>query len=246
MDLAKATLTMVNEKGDPVDRNGNVVSNTSDAFQVEVAFNPQQLQVSYRGYGSTSPKGQGSQSGSSSGSGGNGLPKNRSSQSTGYTSALSTTLLFDTSDSGEDVRHKTLDIVRMFHQWDKEQSSTSNKNEAPRARFHWGTFLYQGRITGLNETLEYFSQDGVPLRATLILNMTSEQIDEIESNENNASAGSASGGGPSPGSRPLTVTQAGDTVQDLAARAGRDWKQVARANGIDNPRQIQAGTVIDV
>jgi hypothetical protein len=35
-------------------------------------------------------------------------------------------------------------------------------------------------------------------------------------------------------------------VQSIAARAGADWKAVASANGIDNPRQLQAGTVLNV
>ena len=48
------------------------------------------------------------------------------------------------------------------------------------------------------------------------------------------------------GTTPLTLAQAGDSMQALAGRAGLDasWKAIAAANNIDNPRAILAGTPI--
>jgi LysM repeat protein len=48
------------------------------------------------------------------------------------------------------------------------------------------------------------------------------------------------------GTTPLTVTPQGASIQGLAASAGVDWKTVAAANGIDNPRAVQAGTVVNL
>lgn len=230
MKPKKAELTLVNknneEQGDPI----------------PVDFNPQQLQVSYQGHGSNCPQTNNSQSRTPSGS-----ANTQSCQSTGYSSSLTTELLFDTSDDGSDVRHETLKIIRMLQRTDDDASSESNKKEAPRVRFQWGSFLYYGHITRLSETLNYFSEGGVPLRATLTLNMSSDELDKIDTEqENGATAGAGAGAGAGVGTSPLTTTQSGDTIQDLAARAGRNWKEVASANGIDNPRQVQAGTVIDI
>ena len=49
------------------------------------------------------------------------------------------------------------------------------------------------------------------------------------------------------GTTPLTLSQSGDSLQSLSARAGggASWKAVAAANGIDNPRLVPPGTVID-
>lgn len=49
------------------------------------------------------------------------------------------------------------------------------------------------------------------------------------------------------GTTPLSLSQSGDTVAAVAARAGGgvSWKAVAAANGIDNPRLLVPGTVID-
>ena len=50
------------------------------------------------------------------------------------------------------------------------------------------------------------------------------------------------------GTTPLTLSQAGDSLQALAGRAGLDasWKAIAAANNIDNPRMIPPGTPINL
>jgi hypothetical protein len=43
------------------------------------------------------------------------------------------------------------------------------------------------------------------------------------------------------------MARAGDTVQGAAARAGvADWKAVAVANGIENPRRVDPGSLLNV
>ena len=154
-------------------------------------------------------------------------------------------------------------------------------------RFSWGSFLFTGYIESLGETIELFSSDGVPLRATITLSMkdlagrdsrpdsaagfglgASAGISADVSGGIGGSAGAsfgasagvsggigASAGGPVGGglgafagasATPLTLTAAGDTVQSLAARAGVSWRAIAEANGIDNPRLLPPGTVLDL
>ena len=43
-------------------------------------------------------------------------------------------------------------------------------------RLAWGTFQFDGRVEALEETLEAFSPDGRPLRATLALSLARAQI----------------------------------------------------------------------
>jgi hypothetical protein len=40
----------------------------------------------------------------------------------------------------------------------------------------------------------------------------------------------------------------GDSVQSMAGRNGQPagWQQIARANGIENPRNLAPGTLIDL
>lgn len=47
----------------------------------------------------------------------------------------------------------------------------------PAVRVAWGTFQFDGRVEALEETLESFSPDGRPLRASLALSLARERID---------------------------------------------------------------------
>jgi hypothetical protein len=53
---------------------------------------------------------------------------------------------------------------------------------------------------------------------------------------------------PLPGTRELTPVEKGKTAQDAASNAGKgdDWQSVAAANGIENPRQVPPGTLLDM
>ena len=131
MSLVKATLTKLDARGNPL--TGEVI---------EVHFNPQSLQISYSTSGSKSSTrtSQGSGTGAATGS---------SNQRTGYTAALSSLeLLFDTSETGDDVRQTTLKIARLIQEADQ--------NQVPRVQFQWGTFLFQGTIDAMTENSRLF------------------------------------------------------------------------------------------
>ena len=52
---------------------------------------------------------------------------------------------------------------------------------------------------------------------------------------------------PLPGTRPLTEAVRGSNLQNMAANNGNDdWQSVAAANGIENPRSMQAGQLLDM
>jgi Contractile injection system tube protein/LysM domain len=115
----------------------------------------------------------------------------------------------------------------------------------PGVRFLWGSFKFDGMMDSLDETLEFWSPDGKPLRATLAVGLSQQKITRFF-DPNNASAGR---GGAGPGTRPLTPSAAGASLQALAdvhAGTGVSWQGIAAANGIDNPRQLQAGQLVDL
>lgn len=109
----------------------------------------------------------------------------------------------------------------------------------PAVRFSWGAFLFEGVITSLNETLDLFSSDGRPLRSKASVSMASQDVKfKIQQLEDARSSG--------PGQVPQVPVGAGDSIQQLAGRAGatKDWRGLADAAGIDNPRLPQAGTLL--
>lgn len=199
--------------------------------RLQVQFNPQSLTINHE---TTGEPGRllptaGSEAGGAESAG-------RAGVRTGYSATLSSLeLLFDTSDSGEDVRNQTLVIAAM---------TRPVEGQSPLVTFQWGTLIFEGHITGFAETLSYFSDQGVPLRATVNLNMTAaareRAADEI------ASASVSGSVGASVGTTPLTFAEGGESLQSLSARAGADWRAVAEANNIDNPRALQAGAAINL
>jgi hypothetical protein len=56
------------------------------------------------------------------------------------------------------------------------QRNQSNKRVPPGVSFEWGRFKFPGVVDSLQETLDYFSEDGVPLRATIALGITRQDI----------------------------------------------------------------------
>lgn len=96
---------------------------------------------------------------------------------------LDVELLFDTTHDGSDVYQKTRpirDAATASAQGATQQNSSGggSRNRSSRASpslslvtFTWGTSIYKGYIESLNETLDYWSSDGVPLRATLQLSI---------------------------------------------------------------------------
>lgn len=135
---------------------------------------------------------------------------------------LTMELVFDTTDTGEDVREKTT-VVSKFLEPGRDDTP-------PQVRFEWGTYSFTGMFEKYQETMDFFAETGVPLRATLSVTMTSQenlfdgsqsansQSDEDETAETTPPSGIGATG---------AATAAGDP------NAGRD---IAAANGSENMR----------
>lgn len=133
--------------------------------RIEVQFNPVSLQVEITN--STSPQGEG------------GGTNQISTQSS---AKLSLDLAFDTSSTGEDVRNKTRPLrAAVRAPQDNGGGAAGNAGAAfvpPRVTFQWGTFSFAGIADSHRETLDFFSSDGVPLRAQVVMSLK-EQPNEF-------------------------------------------------------------------
>jgi hypothetical protein len=139
-----------------------------------------------------------------------------------------------------DVRELT---KKVLHFITPQKSGKKDKFVPPGVRFHWGTFLFEGVMESLNESLEYFSEDGVPLRAKVSVSLSKQEIKfEQGDQQANGGLGSFSSG------RPRQAAKEGDSVPGAADKAGRgdEWPQIASANGIENPRDVAPGTLLDL
>ena len=194
---------------------------------VAVQFNPETLKVSFANQIAT-PSG-GDQSQGTAG---------RQFVGAG-TTKLSLALWFDVSAMDEnpvdDVRRLTQQVVYFMTPQTAEGDTT--KKVPPALRFSWGSFLFDGIVDAIEESLEFFSPDGKPLRANVTLSLSQQKILQ-------ASFGDAPN---QPGTRPLSAARSNASLQGMAAAAGKsDWQAIASANGIEDPLRLQAGALIDL
>jgi len=118
----------------------------------------------------------------------------------------------------------------------------------PAVRFIWGSFQFDGLVEGMEESLEFWSPDGRPLRASVSLGLSQQQITFAFSGRGGAGGGGGGLRSPLSGTTPLAQASAGATLPGLAssAGAGGSWQSIASANGIEDPLRIRPGTFIDL
>jgi hypothetical protein len=199
----------------------------------KVQFNPETMKVTYANQLQT-PQGAGDQTG----------PAARQFVGAG-TTKLNLQLWFDVSAPVPEGMSKETDVRKLTQKvaYFITPKEDGDKLVPPAVRFIWGSFQFDGIMEGLDESLEFFSPEGRPLRASMTLNLSQQRITKFAFRD---ARGPASA--PSLGSRPLAQAGGGASLQGLAAAAGKgsDWQSIASANGIENPRLLQPGALIDL
>ena len=157
---------------------------------------------------------------------------------------LSAELWFDVSSKPgqSDVRERT-ELVKRFLVAKRVREGREDKLVPPGVRFIWGSFAFEGVMDSVDESLEFFSPQGRPLRARLAISVTSQEIQERIPPPTTPGTG-----GPAPGTTPREQVRQNETLQQVVGRTGNpdDWPQVAEANGIENPRRPTTGLFVDV
>ncbi len=218
------------------DEKGRVKTTTpsgNDAKKFKVQFNPQTLKVNF-----TNQKAGGDQ------------PKGSSTQFVGKgVTKLNLELWFDIAlaqaqgrvgtGKGIDVRSLTQEVAYFMA---PQKATVSGKKglAPPGLRFQWGSFIFEGVMDSMDETLDLFSAEGEPLRASVAISVSKQEI------QYDAAKAAALQDVGAPGIQPYTAAKAGQSVQQMAGAAGQDWKDVALANGIENPRMLAAGALVNL
>jgi len=227
-DISRAKLIEVE-----YDKDQGSYENTG-AKSVTVQFNPQTLKVNYK-----NQKAGNDQQGSS------GVQY----VGTGSTS-LSVDLLFDvTRPTGDesapsDVRHLTEEVNYFMRDLKKEKEG---KYIPPGVRFVWGAFLFDGVMDSMSETLEFFDPEGRPLRATVSISLSKQEIQFKRTEDGPGARNLAPSSGGAENQPPGAENTTGQPLQQVAAARGQQdkWKETARKNDIENPRAIRNPNALD-
>jgi LysM repeat protein len=152
----------------------------------------------------------------------------------GGSESLTVQALVDTSDTLENVRTSYVDAVRNLMRPD------SREHAPPIVRFVWDEAVFTGVLEKLDVNYVLFRQDGVPLRAQLDITLkefrpAAQQVMDPPRS--------------SPSVEKSYVVRRGDTLSSISAAVYRRpdaWRELARANGITDPRDLKPGQVLTV
>ena len=172
-------------------------------------------------------------------------------------------LEFDTADEGTtsepvDVRTHTSQIAQFVLPGGK-----NSKQAPPRVQFRWGSVAVPGVMTSLVEELDFFSADGIPLRAkaTIEIKQQDPKLAALETgaganpDTDAAPAGEPDGGGNGPGSAGTAPNGSdartaealdGESAADFLARNDQPpeaWRAVAGLVG--DALSLAAGASVD-
>jgi Contractile injection system tube protein len=156
-----------------------------------------------------------------------------------FTGKLTMDLQFDTTDTGIDVRKFTTPIA-LFMQSSSAASKSGKGNSkgahapAPSVlSFDWGAYHFKGVMESFKETIDFFSADGIPLRALVTIGLArQDNVFDTGSSKKAKVAGN--------------LVPARSVAQ--AAADGGDpnaTRALAGANGVENPR-FSGGAPLEV
>lgn len=86
------------------------------------------------------------------------------------TAKLTMQLVFDTTDTGEDIRLYTDDMAKLLQPY-----KDGNNKAPPIVEFGWGVYRFTGVVEQYKETIDFFAAAGVPLRATVDITLSSNE-----------------------------------------------------------------------
>ncbi|MBW3605389.1 MAG: LysM peptidoglycan-binding domain-containing protein [Actinobacteria bacterium] len=162
----------------------------------------------------------------------------------GQSGTLSMTLLLDTTDTGTPVTTHTNALLKLMHVDRNLAGADGSRNKArpPWVRFRWGGFTsFKAVLEKLDLTFTYFSSTGDPLRAKAVVTLKQFE-DEDDWPPQNPTSGT-------PRPHRLHHVQPGETIDRIAATQLGDptrWRELAEANGIDDPLTIPPSAVLIV
>lgn len=210
---------------------------TSEGPKFEVQFNPETLNVAFS-----------NQVAGGDQAGGSAIQFNSKG-----TTKLTFDLLFDITDpkiaerfngdnkptSTSDVR-KISKLVADFMQTERSGSGSDARFTPPGVRFSWGSFRFDGVVDSLTEKLDFFSAEGIPLRSTLSVSITKQDVD-VNFNAPDTDAQN----NPNAGTAETTVPEEGsNSIADQTNKGGtpKPWQGDALANGVENPLDLPVGS----
>ncbi|NMB88211.1 MAG: hypothetical protein GYA17_07610 [Chloroflexi bacterium] len=149
-------------------------------------------------------------------------------------------LFFDTTDSGDDVRAYTNQLLRLTLKSGGGTGKGDVFASPPTVKFIWGKFqLFSAVITHLSIAYILFLADGTPVRARADVTFTQHDHDDDPKGAQNPTTRTEP--------RRTRVVQAGERLDNIAYEEyghPRFWRRLAEANDIDHVESLVVGQTL--
>ena len=166
-----------------------------------------------------------------------------------FTGKLTMDLQFDTTGTGDDVRIITNQVANFLQPagstnppgGSPQPAATGNTPDPAKAQpvvsFEWGSYSFQGVMESFRETIDFFSAEGVPMRALVSVGLARQ--DQALTEDGLTKTSNVAGS--------LVPTGSGGSVQAMASLGGDPSaaRQLASANGLVSTR-FTAGASLQV
>lgn len=140
--------------------------------------------------------------------------------------------LLDTSDTQKNVREEYVDRIANL------MRINSELHAPPIVQFIWENEIFQGVVSNLSVNYVLFTPQGVPMRAEASLQLTAYRPVEVQIAERPRN---------SPDVEKSCTVRRGDRLDQIADGVYQDparWRDIARRNGIIDPRRLDPGRVL--
>ncbi|MBD2847881.1 LysM peptidoglycan-binding domain-containing protein [Paenibacillus sp. IB182496] len=151
----------------------------------------------------------------------------------GEATTLSMDLFFDSYEQGTDVRRHTAKVAKLL-EVDKDLHAP------PACRFVWGSLDFKGVVEKVTQKFTMFLDSGLPVRATL--SVTFRALQSMKEQYQNIPRQSAD-------RTKQKMLEQGDQLWMIAGEEYEEpgqWRAIAEANGIDNPRLVRTGRKLTI
>jgi len=145
---------------------------------------------------------------------------------------LTMELFFDTYEQGADVRQYTNQVTALM-------DMDPDLHAPPVCMVIWGKMQFKAVLERASQRFTMFLDSGIPVRATL--NASFREYRTMTEQQQRATNQADQ-------TKQVTVKR-GETLWSISAREYGDpgrWRSIARANGIADPRKLQAGSSLRI
>ncbi len=145
--------------------------------------------------------------------------------------------LFDTTESGGDVRNSYKTLLEMASVDPQQENTQTGMGVPARCQFQWGRLLsFNAVIVDITQRFIMFKPDGTPLRARVTV--TFSQVGEQPQRQNPTSRSEP---------RRVRVVREGERLDWIAYQEYGDaahWRHIAQANDLADPADLRPGLVL--